>query len=130
VKETEIHIGIIARISGSDIAPEFGEALLTAFSSAGFNSKEEQCVAAFSCTLFLSAIIGGFPTEKLHIYVRHTRDNCKRLMFDCKMYEKIYSCIPGEEPKKIALLDKKGECTIHECSKQEFFEAFDFYTNQ
>lgn len=120
---------VLARITGSRATEEFGEPFIAMFSAFGA-AKENILPAAYICTLFLSAIFNGFPTEKLHIFTRYVRDNCSLPSFDCKMYEKLYASQGSKVYESVLLIDKSGKTLPRNCSKQDIFEAFDFYTNR
>lgn len=114
------------------IAPPtaFGEPFTTAFARL-YNGKEEEiCAAAYTCSLFLSAILTGFATAQLHIFVHHVQENYGRFSFNCNMYETIYKEMDGEKLQGVLLLNANSTPTIYECSKEDIFEAFDFYTNR
>ena len=121
----------LARLATAGLKEDFGEPFLSAFRAVHPQvSEEELKTAAYTCTLFLSAILEGFPTDKLNIFVRHTRDNCSRFTFDCKRYDMIFGSMPPSSLTLVALLDRDGNTLTRECSKQDIYEAFDFYTNR
>ena len=120
---------VLARITGNRATDEFGEPFIAMFSAFGV-AKENILPAAYICTLFLSAIFNGFPTEKLHTFTRYARDNCSLPSFDCKMYEKLYASQGSKVYESVLLIDKSGRTLPRNCSKQDIFEAFDFYTNR
>jgi hypothetical protein len=93
------------------------------------NEEEKVLAAAYTCSLFLSAILKGFPTAKLHTFVHFTKENVQRFSFNCKMYEEIFSHMNEDDLKAVVLLDKERNFIRRQCSKQDIFEAFDFYTN-
>ena len=119
----------IAAIIGHDAPERFGEPFLTLFREASAE-KEGNNAAAYICTLFLSAFLEKFPTEKLHTFVRYAKEECELFSVDCRMYEELYSRIPGEELNRVILIDVHGNPCYRKCCKQEIFEAFDFYTNR
>ena len=121
----------LATISASRPHPSFGEPFIHAFTAVyPAGNSEEVSVAAYTCSLFLSAIFEGFPTESLHIFVNHTRENCSRFTFDCRMYGTIIDKMDEESLKRVALMDIDGNTVFRECSKEDIKEAFDFYTNR
>ncbi len=120
---------VLARITGNRATDEFGEPFIAMFSAFGV-AKENILPAAYICSLFLSAIFNGFPTEKLHIFTHYVRDNCSLPSFDCKMYEKLYASQGSKVYESVLLIDKSGRTLPRNCSKQDIFEAFDFYTNR
>lgn len=116
-------------ITGSKAVKGFGEPFITTFGQQS-NEKEEIEVAAYICSLFLSAILEGFPTDRLHTFTRYTRDNFRCFSFDCHIYDRLFSGIPQEMLNAVVLLDRNGHPIVRRCSKQDIFEAFDFYTNR
>ena len=128
-KKEEISTNLchITGIKGLD--DMFGEPFIGAFSKFMPQGKEEVYVASYTCSLFLSAIFNRFPTEKLHTFVHFTKEQYQRFSFNCSMYDDIFSNITSESLENVVLLDKDGNSTHRACSKQDIFEAFDFYTN-
>lgn len=112
-----------------EIDKRFGEPFIKAFSTFMPNETERVLSASYTCSLFLSAILCGFPTAKLHTFVHNTKERFQRFSFNCKMYEKIFSVIDENSLVNVALLGKEGENITCKCSKQDIFDAFDFYTN-
>lgn len=114
------------------IAPPagFGEAFTKAFTRL-YNGKENEIkAAAYTCSLFLSAILMGFPTTQLHIFVHHVQENYSRFSFNCNMYDTIYKEMDDGMLQRVVLLDANSIPVVYECSKEDIFEAFDFYTNR
>lgn len=109
--------------------PKFGEPFIEAFSSFMPDETEKVTVASYTCSLFLSAILNGFPTIKLHTFVHFTKEHFQRFSFNCRMYDNIFSYMRQEELEHVVLLDKEGNSTVRQCTRQDIFEAFDFYTN-
>lgn len=124
IKDKLCHILCIEKIDDN-----FGEPFIKAFSKFMPNEEEKVLAAAYTCSLFLSAILCGFPTAKLHMFVHYTREHLQRFSFNCKMYEEIFSHMDESILERVPLLDKNGGETTRACSKQDIFEAFDFYTN-
>lgn len=118
------------RILGIAPPNDFGEPFATAFSTLYKGDKEEIVTAAYICSLFLSAILEGYPTAKLHTFVHYAQENCRRLTFNCNMYESIFNKMSIEKLKAVCLLDSDNHTNMIECKKEEIFEAFDFYTNR
>lgn len=87
----------------------------------------EYAAAGIICTLFLSSILEGFPTAKLHTFVRNYREENPLFSFDCKSYDTILSNIGTH---KLLLMDKESNYKEREIEKQDFMESFDFFTNQ
>lgn len=114
------------------IAPpeDLGEPFATAFTRL-YNGKEDEIkAAAYTCSLFLSAILMGFPTTQLHIFVHHVQENYSRFSFNCNMYDTIYKEMDDGMLQRVVLLDANSIPAVYECSKEDIFEAFDFYTNR
>ena len=114
------------------IAPpeDLGEPFATAFTRL-YNGKEDEIkAAAYTCSLFLSAILMGFPTTQLHIFVHHVQENYSRFSFNCNMYDTIYKEMDDGMLRRVVLLDANSTTAVYECSKEDIFEAFDFYTNR
>ena len=107
----------------------FGEPFIKAFMQFAPQNHDEVLVASYTCTLFLSAIFNNFPTEKLHTFVHYTKEHYSRFSFNCKMYEEIFSRMNEDDLKAVVVLDKERHFIRRQCSKQDIFEAFDFYTN-
>lgn len=120
---------IFAQITGSRATGGFGEPFISMFSTFA-TTKEAILPAAYICTLFLSAIFKEFPTEKLHTFTRYARDNYSLPGFDCKMYERLYASQREVVYENVMLMDNDGHTLPRNCSKQDIFEAFDFYTNR
>ena len=118
------------RITGTLPPKGFGEPFATAFSALYKGDKEEIAAAAYTCSLFLSAILEQFPTEKLHIFVHNIQENYRRFSFNCKMYETIFENMGSNALCDIALLDNSGHACSKKCDKKDIFEALDFYTNR
>lgn len=109
---------------------EFGEPFASAFKALYDGDEDEIQAAAYICSIFLSAIKRGFPTEKLRIFVHYVQENHKRFSFDCRMYDTIIEHIDNKSLKKIQLLDRHYKATEAECSINDIKEALDFYTNR
>lgn len=117
-------------VRAADINAGFGEPFLTAFASFNGNADKRIIAAAYACSLFLSCIINKFPTERLRTFMNAAREEYGRFIFNCKAYEEIYSRIERRNSDETPLLDKDGNCEFRCLSKNDFFEALDFYTNQ
>ena len=128
-KEEEI-LGILSTIAGCDIENNFGEPFLSAFRKVFGHDGLEITIAAYNCSLFLSSILEGFPTEKLHTFVRHTRENFHTLVFNCKMYGNIFGHMDENALNNVVLIDRNGNSKERHCCKNDIYEAFDFHTNQ
>lgn len=115
-------------IAGCDIDEAFGMEFLDAFRIClGDGRLHDAEVAAYTCSLYLSCVFAGFPTEKMHTFVHCSREIYRRLSFDCRMYEKLFAHM---NRNVLILISGEKKCIEYQCNKQEIFEAFDFYTNQ
>lgn len=112
-----------------EIDTRFGEPFIKAFSAFMPDESEKVLVASYTCSLFLSVVLNRLPTAKLHTFVHFTKEHCQRFSFNCKMYEEIFSQMEQRDLERMPLLDKNGSHTEKNCSKQDIYEAFDFYTN-
>ena len=123
--------GNLCRIAGiTEPDEKFGEPFIKAFSMFAPQSHDEILVASYTCTLFLSVFFNNFQTEKLHTFVHYTKEHYSRFSFNCNMYETLFSKIGSRELENIPLLDNGKEIMTCTLTKQDIFEAFDFYTNQ
>ena len=118
------------KIVGTPPPAEFGEPFATAFQEFQNDDIEEIAAAAYSCSLFLSAILEGYPTATLHTFVHHVQENHRRFSFNCNMYETIFCRIKPEMLQNVCLFGRDSQPKLRECSKEDIFEAFDFYTNR
>jgi hypothetical protein len=121
---------IFERILGITPPKGFGEPFTTAFSRLYHGEREEIAAAAYTCSLFLSAMFEEYSTAKLHTFVHRADEACSRFSFNCNMYETIFSRIESETLKNVCLLGGDNRPKVRECSKEDIFEAFDFYTNR
>lgn len=113
------------------VPPEgFGEPFISAFLAFYNGEKNEVLVASYTCSLFLSAILLGFPTTKLHTFVHNVQENYTRFSFNCKMYDTIFAHMNEKTLSAMTLLDVNSQVAICECRKEDVFEALDFYTNR
>jgi hypothetical protein len=120
----------LCHIAGiTELDERFGEPFIKAFGISSSLSNEELLAASYICSLFLSAIFNKFPTEKLNTFVHFVKEHYTRFSFNCNMYEKIFSQMDENGLKNVVLFDKEGCIMLRDCSKQDIFEAFDFYTN-
>lgn len=118
------------KITGTVPPIDFGEPFKTAFSKLYNGEKDEIAAAAYTCTLFLSAILEKYPTERLHTFVHYIQENYNRFDFNCNMYDTIFKNMDSERLKSVCLLKSNNDTTLRECKKEDIFEAFDFYTNR
>lgn len=122
---------IFRSIAGNEPHPMFGEPFMSAFKATYTSGSEEEITAAaYVCSLFLSAISEGFPTERLHTFVNYVKEKCSRFTFDCKMYDTILDKIGNDSLRQVALIGNTSCTVFKECSREEMKEAFDFYTNR
>ena len=114
------------------IAPPdgFGEPFATAYSRLYNGNKEEIMVAAYTCSLFLSVLFEEYPTARFHTFVHRIQENYGRFSFNCDMYENIFKEMDNDALHAVCLLEKNNVPSLRECSKEDIFEAFDFYTNR
>ncbi|MBQ2127339.1 MAG: hypothetical protein II198_06735 [Bacteroidaceae bacterium] len=125
------HIDIIfERITGTPPLPGFGEPFATAFARLHNGSSEAVTVASYTCSLFLSAILLKFPTARLHTFVHNVQEKYERFSFNCDMYERIFKEMDKYVLENVCLLQEDFTPTHHQCSKEDIFEAFDFFTNR
>lgn len=117
-------------ITGNVIPDGFGQPFLKIFGQSYDGSREEIETAAYTCSLFLSCLIAKMPTEPLHTFIYCTKERYSRFSFNCNMYETLFSKIGSQELENIPLLDNGKEIMTCTLTKQDIFEAFDFYTNQ
>ena len=122
---------LLETIAGHPVPENFGTPFTTTFPQFHKAESEEQLQAAgYICSLFLSCILTGFPSNKLNIFTHHVQEHCTRFTFNCNMYETIYNRMEISELDNVPLLDSHGHSTQCRCSKKDIFEAFDFYTNR
>jgi hypothetical protein len=128
-----VHSGlkkVLENIGGNSIHDMFGEPFIAAFRTIHNGRSDEITSAAYTCSLFLSAIKAGFPTMKLHTFVHYIQDNCNRIHFDCTKYDTILALIGKEKMERVVLLDSCCGTIEVECSANDIIEALDFYTNR
>ena len=118
------------QITGRIPPKGFGEPFITAFSALYKGDRDEITVAAYTCSLFLSAILTGFPTTKLHTFVHNVQENHRHFSFNCKMYDTIFAQMKPELLSATVMLNSDSNTVRHECEKKDIFEALDFYTNR
>lgn len=126
-----IHIDqAFEKITGTPLPAGFGEPFATAFQELYDDDIEEIAAAAYTCSLFLSAILEGYPTATLHTFVHHVQESHRRFSFNCNMYETIFCRMNPEMLLSVCLLGCDNLPKLRECNKEDIFEAFDFYTNR
>ncbi len=119
---------LLKLIIGKEDDKELGLEFIKAFSTCFKKKCNDNSIIAtgISCSLFLSSIILGLPTNILHTYVRNIREKYPFLAFNCNKYEELYNTI---EKEPLLLIDKNLNYHKIEISKKDIFEAFDFVTN-
>ena len=120
----------VERITGTAVPAGFGEPFATAFSRLYKGCADEVTAASFTCSLFLSAILEEYPTTQLHTFVHHVQEHYGRFSFNCNMYETIFGAMDARHLQDVCLLNGDRRPTYHVCSKEDIFEALDFYTNR
>ena len=118
------------KITGIVPPTNFGEPFKTAFSRLYNGEEDEIAAAAYTCALFLSAILEKYSTERLHTFVHYIQENYNRFAFNCNMYDTIFKNMDFEKLKSVCLLKSNNDTILRECKKEDIFEAFDFYTNR
>ena len=118
------------QILGTAPPEGFGEPFATAFSRLYNGSEEEIMAAAYICSLFLSALLEEYPTARLHTFVHHAQESHGRFSFNCDMYGNIFKEMDNDALHAMCLLGSDNTPSVRECSKEDIFEAFDFYTNR
>lgn len=120
---------LLSLITARDIDKNFGATITQALELTFGNkaSSTEYIAAGIICTLFLSAILEGFPTMKLHTFVRNYCEENPLFTFDCKSYDKITSNMPS---RRILLIDKQLSYKEKEVKREDILESFDFFTNR
>lgn len=121
---------VFEEVVGVVLPDGFGEPFVSAFSALYKGEKGEVEAASYICSLFLSAILCGFPTSKLHLFVHNVQENYTRFSFNCKMYDTIYAHMKEEYLSATILLDADSRAVICGCRKEDVLEALDFYTNR
>lgn len=120
----------LCKITGiKNLDEKFGEPFISAFKASIPNGGEEIIAVSYICSLFLSTMLNKFPTAKLNVFVHYIKEEFSLFSFNCKMYDTIFSNMDNKKLEHVALLDKNGDFVFCKCSKQDIFEAFDFYTN-
>jgi hypothetical protein len=121
---------ILCTIAGiENLDKGFGEPFIKAFSR-HMECHEDVLAASYICSLFLSVILNGLSTRPLHTFANYTKENCRCLTFNCRMYEPLFSHMESKDLQHVVLIDKESNCVVNRCSKKDIFEAFDFYTNR
>lgn len=122
---------VFRSIVGNEPPPLFGEPFMSAFKATHTSGSEEEITAAaYICSLFLSAISEGFPTERLHTFVNYVKERSSRFTFDCKMYDALLDRMENDSLRHVTLIDSNVRTVFRECSRNDIKEAFDFYTNR
>lgn len=85
------------------------------------------------CELYLSAIKAGFPTDKMRQTVNFIREHYGTFGITCNDYNALYELMLHDKKNKngiinFTLLNNIGGVLIDQtATKEEIFEAFDFY---
>lgn len=85
------------------------------------------------CELYLSTVILGFPTDKLHQTVRFIKENYGQFYITCNDYDRLIELMQHDKKNSgteinFTLLGNIGDIHINEnASKELINEAFDFY---
>ena len=85
------------------------------------------------CELYLSCVLMGFPTEKLHQTVRFILDNYGRMTITCDDYEELYGLMKHDKKNtgndiNFTLLENIGGIRINQTTTKKLVcEALDFY---
>ncbi len=84
------------------------------------------------CELFLSAVLTGFPQDKLRQTVGFIRDTFGTFVFDCKEYDRLYDYMTHDKKNtagtiNFTLMGDIGDIRINQtASKEDIFEMLDF----
>lgn len=85
------------------------------------------------CELYLSCIKLGFPTEKMRQTVNYIKDVYGTYQFTCDDYDDLFELMKHDKKNissniNFSLLEDIGKVKINQtASKEEIFEAFDFF---
>ncbi len=85
------------------------------------------------CELYLSQKQTGFPMDKLRQTIDFIRKNYGTFTFSCKQYDRLYELMTHDKKNEdniinFTLLGNVGDIRINQkASKEEIFEALDFY---
>lgn len=120
---------LFRQTTGCTVSETFGAPFVAAFSKYHKADEEQIIAAAYCCSLFLSCILAGFPTNRMHTFVHCAREQCSRFLFNCKMYDTLFSNIPSQLLDAVVLLNSECCSILRTCKKEDIYEAFDFYTN-
>lgn len=88
------------------------------------------------CELYLSVVKLGFPKNKMRQTVTFIRENYGTMAFDCKDYERLYELMKHDKKNtqgfiNFTLLSDIGGIKLNQtASREEIFEALDFYREQ
>ena len=88
------------------------------------------------CELYLSVVKLGFPKDKMRQTVTFIRENYGTMAFDCKDYERLYELMKHDKKNtqgfiNFTLLSDIGGIKLNQtASREEIFEALDFYREQ
>lgn len=85
------------------------------------------------CELYLSCILTGFPTQKMHQTVRFINENYGKMNINCNEYDTLLALMAHDKKNvgneiNFTLLEDIGKLKINQtATKEQIFEAFDFY---
>ena len=85
------------------------------------------------CELYLSAVLCGFPTNKLHQIAQFVHETYGDFSFTCKEYELLYNLMLHDKKNtagiiNFTLLEEIGNICINKrASKDDIFEMLDYY---
>ncbi len=92
--------------------------------------NEDTYAAATICILYLSHYKLKFPASKLRTLYTNIKEETSLPLFDCKRYSSILSAIDEASLQEFELIDNGYNIKRLPVTRQEIFEALDFYTNQ
>lgn len=85
------------------------------------------------CELYLSAILAGFPTDKMHQTVKFIKENYGQFDFTCNDYDTLLELMTHDKKNtagmiNFTLLGDIGDIKINQtATKEEIFESLDFF---
>lgn len=122
---------VLSSIIKGNVHQSFGEPFRRAFIACGLGcSKEDIKAASYICSLFLSTILEGFPSDRLHTFVHYTREHYSLFTFDCRMYDTLLEKTDESSLWRTTLIDNEYKTVFRECCKNDLKEAYDFFTNR
>lgn len=110
------------------IANPLATALHSTFPQADDN---EIMAAAIICALYLSHIKEQLPIHILRTYCTAVKETTATIPFDCRMYDSITAALPlHNDTCPMLLLDTNGIPRSRNITRQDIYDALDFYTNR